>query len=223
MIKEFFVALISFTLMAFAVVGLMFLVDQYAFPPLAETSPTPPPAGKDREKPPAPAEERRPPSPEPKAMAERAPAEAPPAAAPSPSGAEIDIAVERPAVDVAESAPATEPLREAPESGKDAPATGPVEEAGAEVSTAPLSPQDDADRIENLSIGEQAPLSDGRIAYRVAPGDTFSRIVKQVIGTGRPSVWQDRAARMAIDHRRIAPGMVLIFDPPTASERASEG
>lgn len=66
----------------------------------------------------------------------------------------------------------------------------------------------------DLSRGEILPLGDGRVAYKVESGDTFSQICKKVIGTGRQQVWQRAAEMMDIDIQALRPGMVLIFDEP---------
>ncbi len=71
-----------------------------------------------------------------------------------------------------------------------------------------------AEELETvLERGEILPLGDGRVAYRVQSGDTFSQICKKVLGTGNPEIWRQAAREMNIDYRRIQPGSVLIFSP----------
>ncbi len=71
-----------------------------------------------------------------------------------------------------------------------------------------------SEELENImDRGESLPLGDGRIAYRVQSGDTFSQISKKVTGTGKPEIWRQAAREMNIDYRRIQPGSVLIFSP----------
>ncbi|QTA86374.1 hypothetical protein [Desulfonema magnum] len=62
----------------------------------------------------------------------------------------------------------------------------------------------------SLKNGESADLGDGRIAYKVKGGDTFSKICQKVLGTSL--TWKEEAEKMGIDHRRIFPGKVLIFE-----------
>jgi len=68
--------------------------------------------------------------------------------------------------------------------------------------------------IQKLKKGERLDLGDGRIAYKVKPGDTFSQICKKVIGTGAKEAWQAEAKRQGIDYRKIYPGKVLYFLSP---------
>lgn len=71
-----------------------------------------------------------------------------------------------------------------------------------------------AELDEILTPGEIRPLIDGRIAYKVQPGDTFSQICKKVVGSGSPPVWRAAAEDMNVDLRTLSPGQLLIFGPP---------
>ncbi len=115
------------------------------------------------------------------------------------------------------------PVKE--EAKPEIPAAPVVEEKKAEAPTAPevQSPVEQkdvtesvaktAEEIKNLTDslknGEKADLGDGRIAYKVKRGDTFSQICQKVIGTS--SKWKEEAKKIRVDYRKINPGMILIF------------
>lgn len=115
------------------------------------------------------------------------------------------------------------PTKEAPPA-EDAPAASPPAaeaprtEAGEDTAESPAPlPRATSEEItedHDLSRGEILPLGNGRVAYKVESGDTFSQICKKVIGTGRPQVWRKAAEMMDINIRALRPGMVLIFDEP---------
>jgi hypothetical protein len=63
--------------------------------------------------------------------------------------------------------------------------------------------------VSSLENGEKLDLGDGRVAYKVKSGDTFSQICQKVIGTS--TTWKEEAKKMKIDYRKIYPGMVLFF------------
>ncbi len=128
---------------------------------------------------------------------------------------------------VPESTPAPTVPRPAPEPAPDAPEPiTDVPPGDGSLAEKPETPAPDADEREaspasrtltedltdDLAPGGILPLSDGRVAYKVQSGDTFSQICKKVVGTGRQQVWQKAAEMMDIDYRTIRPGSVLIFD-----------
>lgn len=100
-----------------------------------------------------------------------------------------------------------------PESATSPPAT---EDAESETAGAPepSGPLTRAELDEILAPGEIRPLIDGRIAYKVQPGDTFSQICKKVVGSGSPPVWRAAAEDMNVNLRSLSPGQLLIFGPP---------
>ncbi len=68
-----------------------------------------------------------------------------------------------------------------------------------------------SERLKALENGNSMELPDGRIAYKVKSGDTFSQICKKIIGTGSKTAWRQEAERQGIDYRSIYPGKVLYF------------
>ncbi len=71
--------------------------------------------------------------------------------------------------------------------------------------------QDDISELEKaMKSGEVRELGEGRAAYKVKKGDTFSQICKKVFGTG--TAWKEKAEKSNIDPRKIRPGKVLIFE-----------
>lgn len=112
-----------------------------------------------------------------------------------------------------------QPAETAPDDEKqtDAEDTAPAQ---AEKETAETPSQADAHKIKSpeevkkltadLKNGESLDLGDGRIAYKVKSGDTFSQICKKVLGTS--STWKKEAEKMGIDYRKLSLGQVLIFE-----------
>ncbi|MCP4109972.1 MAG: hypothetical protein GY749_31360, partial [Desulfobacteraceae bacterium] len=72
------------------------------------------------------------------------------------------------------------------------------------------SPEDISKLTASLKKGKSIDLGDGRIAYKIKSGDSFSKICQKVIGTS--STWRKEAKKMGINYRRIKPGQILIFD-----------
>ncbi len=216
MVKEFFLAILSFAVTALVIIILMTAAGNLLFPSavhivetrLETVSTDAAPVIPERK--PAPSVPA--PSPEPKS-------DAPPAGA-GPSDAPEPVA----GVPVAETGPAEAPDAEVPgadtpqapsEPPEADPSVPPSESSGRPTEApAPLSPAAVEQMTDDLDQGEILPLGDGRVAYKVAGGDTFSQICKAVIGSGRPAVWKAAERMMGIDHRTLRPGMVLIFDPP---------
>ncbi len=88
-----------------------------------------------------------------------------------------------------------------------------IAEKSAEKDKKIVKTAEDVSKItKSLKNGEKADLGDGRVAYKVKSGDTFSRICQKVLGTS--STWKEEAQKMGIDHRKIFPGKVLIFETP---------
>lgn len=193
MIKEFLLAVLAFSVTAIVIIILMTAAGNTLFPSAVsilenrlerlETEKTAPV--------PEPALPETPASTAPVAAGDESPADLTAAAPPD------DVEVEPPIP-----SPDIEPETEAP------PAPETPEEPAPEA--APQSVEQMTDAMER---GDILPLGDGRVAYKVQSGDTFSQICSKVIGTGRQQVWQKAAEMMAIDYRTIRPGMVLVFDP----------
>lgn len=94
------------------------------------------------------------------------------------------------------------------------PAKAPVPDEKTIRAPVPKSPAE-IDEITNaLKRGETADLGDGRTAYKVKGGDTFSQICKKVLGTSIG--WQQEAKRMKINIKKIKPGDILIFEKKSA-------
>ncbi len=72
------------------------------------------------------------------------------------------------------------------------------------------SPEDISKLTASLKKGKSIDLGDGRVAYKVKSGDSFSRICQKVTGTS--TKWREEAKKLGIDYRKIKPGQILIFD-----------
>ncbi len=232
MTKEFLLALLSFAVTAIVIIILMTAAGNALFPSavhLVETRLESPPTGKaDRLDPApptvkAPVPENSPPAPEPVPEPTSA---AEPEPVPEPAAEPEPIAAPEAPVGPSEVRPPEPPGPG--EAGADLPPSAPpATEIEPEVPTLPAetteappempasTPRTAGDGMtDDPERGEILPLGDGRVAYKVQSGDTFSQICKKVIGTGRPEVWRKAAEMMGIDYRTIRPGMVLIFDKP---------
>lgn len=205
MVKELLLAILAFAVTALVIIILMTAVGNTLFPSAVsivenrleriQPAETPPPSPVSPPEPPVPESAPAPavPRPAPEPAPDEPPADPAPPDAPEP---------------IADVPPGDGGLPEDPE----APAADADE---AETPTAPSPPatQPAAGQLaDDPEPGEILPLSDGRVAYKVQSGDTFSQICKKVVGTGRQQVWQKAAEMMNIDYRTIRPGRVLIFD-----------
>lgn len=67
-----------------------------------------------------------------------------------------------------------------------------------------------SEAAKSLVQGKTLELGAGRVAYKIKKGDTLSQICKKVFGTSVG--WKEKTEKMKIDHRKIRPGDVLIFE-----------
>lgn len=67
-----------------------------------------------------------------------------------------------------------------------------------------------SEATKSMAQGEILELGDGRVAYKIKRGDTFSQICKKVFDTSLG--WKEKAKELNIDYRKIRPGDVLIFE-----------
>ncbi len=70
-----------------------------------------------------------------------------------------------------------------------------------------------SEAAKSLAQGEILELGAGRVAYKIKKGDTLSQICRKVFGTSVG--WKEKAKKLNIDHRKIRPGDVLIFEKNT--------
>ena len=76
--------------------------------------------------------------------------------------------------------------------------------------TADKAPITETELTKFMKNGAVLDLGDGRVAYKVKGGDTFSQICAKVFGTSK--VWKKQAEKIGTDYRKIRPGKVLIFE-----------